>query len=1142
MSVEGNMDVTKKTILLVEDEVIIAMKEIKLLEKEGYRVIHSISGEDAFDIICIRKEPIDLILMDIDLGKGMDGTMAAQEILKSHDIPVVFLSSHTEKEIVEKTEKITSYGYVVKNSGITVLDASIKMAFKLHHSHSVIEDQKRDMEAANEELQATIEELEATNQEFEAINEQLMKSEEELSESEEKYRLAFKSSPDSININAIDSLYVDINDGFTALTGYTREDVIGRTSGEIQIWAIPEDRNRLIDGLKRAGAVDNLESVFRCKDGSLKTAVMTARIINLKNRPHILSITRDITERKRMENALLESNSLLSSILESTGDGILVVDLNGKIVKYNQRFLEMWRIPEHLAELRDDARLIEHVLNQLKDPSRFLSKVKELYDIPEASSADELAFQDGRVFERYSQPYMMGDNILGRVWSFHDITENKHIEEALQKSENRFDRLTEQNRTMIWEVDTRGTYTYINTVAEKVIGYRPDELIGKMHYYDICPGITRAKLKSEASEIFKERKQFAGMENPILTKDGQVKWVSTCGLPLFNDAGEVCGYLGSDIDISEHKKVRDELRNSEERFRSFFDSSMIGMAITAPDGKLIRINRAFADILGYSVEELNEVNFIVITHPDDIILSQEIARRLLAGEMGSYHLEKRYMTKDGKTIWTDVSIVLIRNDSGSPLNFIITIIDITEKKRDHVALLEASLLNRQIVESAHEGIIVYGKDLRYLVWNPFMESLSGIKADTILGKYPLDVFPFLKDMGLIERLESALRGEIPDPVEFPYNVDGKSGWSVVTNAPLQNANGEIIGVIGTVQDITKRKEAEEALQQSETKYRALIEVSNDVIFCVDKKGYYMYVNHVFASTLGKTPEYFEGKSFWDIYPKEHADQRFEASSKVFETGQSGSVEVAVPLPDKTLYYLAKTNPVMDQDGKVVWNLTHAVDITERKLAENKIHDLLKEKDLILKEVHHRIKNNMTMISSLLELQSDEHNDSETKSILNDAASRVQSMMILYDKLYRSEIDGTMSLKEYLPSLIDEIVMIFPHKGAIKVKCQVDDIILSTRTLSPLGIIINELITNSMKYAFTGRKEGVIIVKASEKKGRVSLIFEDNGIGMPESVSFDNPSGFGLMLVSTLIKQINGSISIIRKKGTKFVIEFPVERM
>ncbi len=139
---------------------------------------------------------------------------------------------------------------------------------------------------------------------------------------------------------------------------------------------------------------------------------------------------------------------------------------------------------------------------------------------------------------------------------------------------------------------------------------------------------------------------------------------------------------------------------------------------------------------------------------------------------------------------------------------------------------------------------------------------------------------------------------------------------------------------------SERTRMEEAYRDSELKYRSLIEHSSDVVFCVDQNGEYKFVNQVFASTFGKTPDYFLGKTFWDIYPKEHADHRQATSIKVFETGESQSVEVVVPLPDRTLHYIAKANPVRDETGKVVLNVTHAIDITDRKLAEEEREKLI----------------------------------------------------------------------------------------------------------------------------------------------------------------------------------------------------------
>jgi PAS domain S-box-containing protein len=221
--------------------------------------------------------------------------------------------------------------------------------------------------------------------------------------------------------------------------------------------------------------------------------------------------------------------------------------------------------------------------------------------------------------------------------------------------------------------------------------------------------------------------------------------------------------------------------------------------------------------------------------------------------------------------------------------------------------------------------------------------------------------------------------------------------------------------------------------------------------------------------------------------------------------------------------------------------THVIsvvyDFTERKLAEQRIRDLLAEKELILKDVHHRIKNNMSTMRSLLSLQAGTLGDPSSVSALEDAANRIQSMMVLYDKLYKSAAYDELSVAEYLPPLIDEIISNFPNAGVVRVEKRLEDFVLGVGQLQPLGLIVNELLTNIMKYAFAGRAGGTIAVSASLKGDLVSLAIADDGNGMPESINFDNSPGFGLLLVKALTLQLKGRIGIERGSGTRILLEF-----
>ncbi len=224
----------EKTILLVEDDPIVTFVEKTDLEKEGYRVVAIDSGEKAIDYVRVDNNCADLILMDIDLGDGIDGTLAAEEILKTHDIPILFLSSHTEKHIVSKTENISSYGYVVKNSCFTVLNASIKMAFKLFESKMVAKEK-----------------------------------ESALSASEKRFRHFFEIPIVGIAITSADKKWIEVNDKLCEILGYSRNELFNLT------WADLTPKNDIDTEIKKYSQVlkgdydsETFEKVFIRKNGS----------------------------------------------------------------------------------------------------------------------------------------------------------------------------------------------------------------------------------------------------------------------------------------------------------------------------------------------------------------------------------------------------------------------------------------------------------------------------------------------------------------------------------------------------------------------------------------------------------------------------------------------------------------------------------------------------------------------------------------------------------------------------------------------------------------------------------------------------------------------------------------------------------
>ncbi len=215
------------------------------------------------------------------------------------------------------------------------------------------------------------------------------------------------------------------------------------------------------------------------------------------------------------------------------------------------------------------------------------------------------------------------------------------------------------------------------------------------------------------------------------------------------------------------------------------------------------------------------------------------------------------------------------------------------------------------------------------------------------------------------------------------------------------------------------------------------------------------------------------------------------------------------------------------------------DITRRKEAEISVQKLLREKEIILREVHHRVKNNMNVIHALLVLQAIEQTDPATAKILQDAAGRVQSMLVLYDRLYHAENLTAVSIKDYFPALIDEIDRIIPRAIPVSVEHDFADIVLGPKLLAPLGIILNELLTNAFKHAFIGRTRGRILAEAKTDGDQIVFRVRDDGQGLPPAISPDSAGGFGMQLVEMLVEQINGTLEISSNEGAQFVIHFPI---
>ncbi|MFA6594379.1 MAG: PAS domain S-box protein [Candidatus Buchananbacteria bacterium] len=526
----------------------------------------------------------------------------------------------------------------------------------------------------------------------------------EKKESEMRYKILAEMAHDSIFLVDRAGRVVYVNTFGAKQFNAEPDAIVGKDIKDLFPPAIAKRQKASIDKVFHSGLPVYQENVSFFPSGEVWLSTQLTPIKDQKGRvENVMGFSRDISEVKKTEMAVKNNVSLLNSVTVTSQDGILVIDSQGKIVFYNEKFLELWKIPQKLVKTRDDKKLLSFVVSQLSNAREFLQKVNYLYRHPKEKSSDIIYFKDGRIFDRMSLPQKIDGNIMGRIWRFRDITERKKVENALILSEQKYRRLFEAAKDGILILDAdSGEIREVNPYLVKMLGYSRQEFLRKK-LWEI--GFLKDVVASKKSFEILKSKGYVHYENmPLRTNSGASISVEFVSNVYSIDHSKViqCNIR----DITARHRAEMALANSEIRMRAIYENSPVAIVLIDLDNKFISANPAAIKLWGYSERELKNKTLGDITHPDEVKNDAVQIKLLLKGKASIYNVDKRYIRKDKKIIYCRVNTTLIKDNQTQSLHFLTIIEDITQHKEWEKEVSQEKEKYSTLVENSHDAVVL----------------------------------------------------------------------------------------------------------------------------------------------------------------------------------------------------------------------------------------------------------------------------------------------------------------------------------------------------------------------------------------------------------------------------------------------------
>ena len=645
---------------------------------------------------------------------------------------------------------------------------------------------------------------------------------------------------------------------------------------------------------------------------------------------HTVLTLEDITDRKQAEDDLLSSTSFTKAILDNLPIGIAVNSIEPSVsFSYmNDNFPKLYRTtreqlnvpdsfwgvvyedPEFRKQLRK--RVLEDYLSG--DAERMVWN-----EIPVTRSGEETTYISAR-------NVLMPDkeHVISMVW---DVTGLRKAELALLESEGRFRALVESTNDWIWEVDAQGRYTYVSPRVESLLGYQPDELLGKSPF-DLMPPTEAQRVGALFKELIDQRKPLVDLENTNLCKDGRLKTLETSALPFFDECGEFAGYRGIDRDVTEHKRAREMLVASKNLLQSVVENIPIRVFWKDAQLRYLGCNTAFAHDAGFSTpDELIGKNDFQMGWGEQAELYRADDQQIIDSGMPKIGYEEPQTTPDGRTIWLRTSKVPLRVAEESDSGMLGVYEDITERKHSE----EGLKLFRTLLDKSSDAIEVFDPaTLRFIDVNETASRALGYSREEMLSMSVLEIDPVVNEV-LLKKIDEELQSH--GSIVFETTHRRKDGSTFPVEVSISQVKADREYRVAVVRDITERQRTEQILKDEKAFSDALVQGLPDIFYLLDRQGSLLRCNTKLLELLDISAEDMSTVNALDYVQEEDRSRVAEKLRESFDAGSS-SVEARLLLTNGVRDYLLTSTRIETHFGTNIIGV--GLDISDRRQAETKL--------------------------------------------------------------------------------------------------------------------------------------------------------------------------------------------------------------